>query len=1162
MSKAIKVTVILTSYNHEKTLQEAIDSVLHQTFSNFELIILDDVSVDYSWQIIESYTDPRIKSFRNDKNRRANYGINKAIKEKEIQGEYIAIHHSDDIWEHDKLEKQVRFLEENPQIGAVFTWAQIIDEEGKSFEDESHLYYKIFEQPNRTRDEWLNHFFYVGNALCHPSVLVRKEVYEQVGLYRYGMAQLADFDMWVRLAMKFEIHVIQEKLSRFRVHQDEVNTSGNRPDVRVRMPFEYLQILENYRTISDFSELKKIFPEVAIYERKGDEDLGFALGMISLQDDRPTFTQLFGLTLLFEILNDFARSKKVEELYGFTQKDFIKLSAKYDVFSVETIRTLYAQLAERDTQLAERDAQLAERDAQLAERDAQLHEIKISKTWRAAIFLRRARVFLIPPNSLQAKIVRRVASVILFTLKFRKREEYVAQPVAQFLTSSGFIDMSKNKKSNNTAVILHLFYEELFEEIETYLINLHQFDLYISMPKSISGLKDRIFASYPDARIFFTENRGRDISPFIIIYKNISSLDYNYLLKIHTKKSPHREDGDTWRADVFRKLLGSSETIDSAMSAFENNPEIGVIGPKGHVIDYRIYWGSNKKKTEELASRAGVSVKKNYSFNFVAGSMFWAKPKALRHLSLLTIKPQEYEPEPLGPDGALVHALERFIGLIVEKEGYSIYELDDQGNVSNPKINSPSDLYPFGVADEKQIIAKENTTQLPNYLVAFMRKAYSVGKRLYHKRGRVAKLLIEWVRNPRASQVPQKILQSVHNEPELTEHLAEILQKSLADKKYVVSISHSDYTTVVGGVEIMIMDEQKDYNNRGITYLQLFPFLMPNPRLLSENEPLFIGINCDGKRIGVTDRNGLLLALNQINVERLLNIVIHHMMGFDPELINRILKDIGGQKGRFWLHDNFSICPGYTLLRNDLAYCNAPDIDSKDCLSCKHGKNRGMQQAAFVKLFKENDLEVVAPSSFILNLWKDKASLPAASGKVIPHLYLNWTGTKSELLINAPLRIGFIGYPVYWKGWDTWLRLIKNFSKDPRYQFYCFTSWPKTSGKMKWVSVSVTKNDRLAMVKSLGDNKIDIAFLWSLCPETFSFTLYEALAAGCYILTYKNSGNIQAYLNERPNHGLVLKEEKALLDLFSGDDLHSLIADYQKNGKPQGELSFYSEFNY
>ena len=89
MNNSPKVSIVLTSFNHEKYLSESIDSVLAQTYTNFELIIWDDASADQSWSIISCYSDPRIKAFCNEKNKGPVYGINKAITEV-ATGEYIA----------------------------------------------------------------------------------------------------------------------------------------------------------------------------------------------------------------------------------------------------------------------------------------------------------------------------------------------------------------------------------------------------------------------------------------------------------------------------------------------------------------------------------------------------------------------------------------------------------------------------------------------------------------------------------------------------------------------------------------------------------------------------------------------------------------------------------------------------------------------------------------------------------------------------------------------------------------------------------------------------------------------------------------------------------------------------------------------------------------
>ena len=393
MTISPKVSVILTSYNHSKYIRESIESVLKQTFTDFELIIWDDASTDDSWHIISEYTDERIRAIRNESNQYMAYFRN-AVSEV-AQGEYIAIHHSDDIWEADKLEKQVAFLDSHPQVGAVFSNVLVIGENSEVFEDAAHFSYKIFDQPNRTRYEWLNHFFYQGNALCHPSVLIRRECYENCGPYRYGFGQANDFDMWVRLCLKYEIYVLPEKLVRFRILSHEMNTSGYRPETHIRGEFELFQILNNYRDIKSADEFVKVFPRSAEYFKPQGFDIGFALGMAALESGTSNYKKLFGLQLLFEALNDPDRAKRINELYRFGHNEFITLTAKYDVFSAELIPNLFAQVAEKE-----------QINQQLRAQNQQVMEITSGRAWPLMVYFRRLRLRIAPPAGKLEKLLR------------------------------------------------------------------------------------------------------------------------------------------------------------------------------------------------------------------------------------------------------------------------------------------------------------------------------------------------------------------------------------------------------------------------------------------------------------------------------------------------------------------------------------------------------------------------------------------------------------------------------------------------------------------------------------------------------------------------------------------------------------------------------------
>ena len=154
-----KVTILLTSFNHEKFLKRSIDSILNQTFSDFELYIIDDCSTDQSWNVIKSYQDSRITAIRHSVNRgRSDW----PEFQSQFTGEYFAVAHCDDMWKPEKLKKQVAYLDNNLDCAACFTEIEVINEDDSPLDDEKSYFASAFHQTNHTRYEWLNSFFYRG----------------------------------------------------------------------------------------------------------------------------------------------------------------------------------------------------------------------------------------------------------------------------------------------------------------------------------------------------------------------------------------------------------------------------------------------------------------------------------------------------------------------------------------------------------------------------------------------------------------------------------------------------------------------------------------------------------------------------------------------------------------------------------------------------------------------------------------------------------------------------------------------------------------------------------------------------------------------------------------------------------------------------------------
>ncbi|EHQ07520.1 glycosyltransferase [Leptonema illini] len=325
-----KVSVIIPSYKHGKYVRESIRSVLSQTFQDFEIVVTDDGSTDNTVEEIKSFNDERIKLFVFSKNQGASVAANNCILNS--SGKYIAMLSSDDVFFPGKLEKQVEFLDGNPDIGVVFSKAYFIDEDGDKFTDLTHPYCSVFNKENRDRYQWLNYFFYHGNCLCHPSALIRRDCYDKVGLYDERFGSLPDFDFWVRVCMHFDIHILNENLIKFRIRKGEANASGDKPETHIRNTVEYKEILKHYLNIESVEDFRKIFSGVDIPGQVDAKLIPFYVAKESLASPLE-YRRLFGIEVLYDIMKEKDIAKSLNEI-GFAYSDLIAITGKHDVFKL------------------------------------------------------------------------------------------------------------------------------------------------------------------------------------------------------------------------------------------------------------------------------------------------------------------------------------------------------------------------------------------------------------------------------------------------------------------------------------------------------------------------------------------------------------------------------------------------------------------------------------------------------------------------------------------------------------------------------------------------------------------------------------------------------------------------------------------------------------
>jgi glycosyltransferase involved in cell wall biosynthesis len=210
------ISVIMATFNHADYVRQSIASVLSQRGVELEFLIADDGSTDNTREVVESVVDPRIRFFPSRENRGACAVTNELIARS--KGQFIALINSDDYWcDDDKLVYQLQILLENPQLGATFGRARFIDKRGEVISKNRLTFGAVFDQKNRSQGEWLRFFFEQGNCICHPTMLIRRECYDEVGVYDNNLRQLPDFDMWVRLVKKYQIHISERELISFRV---------------------------------------------------------------------------------------------------------------------------------------------------------------------------------------------------------------------------------------------------------------------------------------------------------------------------------------------------------------------------------------------------------------------------------------------------------------------------------------------------------------------------------------------------------------------------------------------------------------------------------------------------------------------------------------------------------------------------------------------------------------------------------------------------------------------------------------------------------------------------------------------------------------------------------------------------------------------------------
>lgn len=566
------VSIILPTFNRQFMLKSALASICNQTYSNWEVIVVNDAGQDISDTVAQSSCREKIILINHSSNQGLAAARNTALKA--AKGSLICYLDDDDLFKPNHLDLVVQSFNENTHafiyVDAEYVSERLDGEERIELGRTPH-------SPNFPQSLLLAKNFIPVNCWAH-----KRECLLQAGFFDEALKTHEDWELLIRFAQSYHlIHIAQATV-----------------EVRQRLTAD--NMLRTIRLLDTFDLIYKRYPTY-------DEEI--------LKQRRQMLAYVANNDRLIS-RNGVFPTDWIEQEYLCSNPDVASLVESKAVDSGYSHYLAYGQFENR-----------------------------------------------------QCKALTSFFST------------FQAQ-------SQSFTNI---KKLNDTAAIVHLYHTELFEELSEYLNNLSEnTDLYFSIPQIFFNTTSaKIKEKYPNAIIASYANVGRDIFPFLEIFSKIIHLNYKAICKIHTKKSRHLEDGDTWRRELLEGLIGNHKNITRCIHKINNGA--GLVAPSKYLFDFKKTLFSNQNHIANISQRLSLSDDDLFKSFFAAGSMFWFAPNALTSLVNLNLSQEDFELENGQLDGTLAHAIERLTGAVVLRSGFKIetssdeFELQCKSSIINKK---------------------------------------------------------------------------------------------------------------------------------------------------------------------------------------------------------------------------------------------------------------------------------------------------------------------------------------------------------------------------------------------------------------------------------------------------------------------------------------------
>lgn len=382
-----KISVVSPTYNHAKYLKRSIDSVLNQSFRDFEYIISDDCSTDESLSLLREIRDPRVTVIENDTN--GGISANSWRCWERCTGEYLIGFTTDDEWHPNLLQRLLSHIESKPGTVGVFALAEFMNEEGELTGEKWTA-----EGVGLNRNELLRSIWLQRPVFFAPAALLRSDALHKCGYFPKNLKQINDLAAFVRLLRFGDLEITGEYLARFRQRATSQNASAPTPEALGRFAFEMYHLLfEILDTIENTEELLKTFPEASKYADPAKLQLKeYYAARLAIDFPHASY-RMFGLTLLYKLLGDDATAQQLREHAGFNYPDLFRLAGEVPVLAEPAMLGQYEHL-QRLTKIQQ--GQIESLTAQLNASSTECSQLKVnqesltnSTSWKLTAPLRK-----------------------------------------------------------------------------------------------------------------------------------------------------------------------------------------------------------------------------------------------------------------------------------------------------------------------------------------------------------------------------------------------------------------------------------------------------------------------------------------------------------------------------------------------------------------------------------------------------------------------------------------------------------------------------------------------------------------------------------------------------------------------------------------------------